>query len=108
MKIRIGNDIRLDVTLINSKVDDNVNIKSIKAYIRQKTKLDLLAAFLSNPMSMLITLQRMISNPPVIQHGMLFRRIMYTAHMPVLVYIQTGIINISRCQNIIFQSFVLR
>lgn len=37
MKIRIGNDIRLDVTLINSKVDDNVNIKSIKAYIINTT-----------------------------------------------------------------------
>lgn len=37
MKIRIGNDIRLDVTLINSKHDDNVNIKSIKAYIINTT-----------------------------------------------------------------------
>lgn len=38
MKIRIGNDIKLLVTLISSKTIDSINIKSIEAYIINASK----------------------------------------------------------------------
>ena len=38
MKIRIGNDIKLYVTLLSSKVIDSVNIKSIEAFVINATK----------------------------------------------------------------------
>ena len=38
MKIRIGNDIRIDVTLINKSGSDNINIKYVKAYVINTSK----------------------------------------------------------------------